>query len=117
MKWSGWWRIEPVLKSSSMTLQDWNPLSYFKELKLFSKTLFLLGFLFFGASLVRGPSPVNKTLFVALAMIAFSLASHYLAHWRYSVVINGRVSIKYSNILRGLTMRRNCRSVVVALGH
>jgi hypothetical protein len=87
-----------------MTLQDWNPLGHFRELRLFSRTLFLLGFLFFGVALLRGVSPQNKLLFVSLSMIAFSLAAHYLAQWRYPVVINGRVSIKYSNILRGFVM-------------
>ena|SRR6266851_9862995 len=95
-----------------MTLQDWNPLSYFRELGLFSKTLFLLGFIFLGVSITQGLSPHNRLLILALAMIAFSLAAHYLSHWKYAVQINGHVSVKYSNLLRGVAML----AVMVALG-
>jgi len=56
-----------------MTLQDWNPLSYFRELGLFPKTLFLLRFIFFSVSIKYGLSPYNRLLILALAMIALVL--------------------------------------------
>lgn len=87
-----------------MTLQDWNPLSYFRELGTFPKTVFLIGFVFLGVGIARGLSPYNRTVILALAMIAFSLTVHYLSHWSYPVTINGRVSIKWTNLFWGISL-------------
>lgn len=83
-----------------MTLQDWNPLPHFKELGTFSKTLFLIGFVFLGVGVYQGLSPYNRTAVLALAIIAFSLTTHYFSHWSYPVGIS-RTSVKIANLLCG----------------
>lgn len=100
------------VNSSWMTLQDWNPLSYFRELGTFPKTVFLIGFVFLGVGIARGLSPYNRTVILALAMIAFSLTIHYLSHWSYPVTINGRVSIKWKNLFWGVSLL----AITAALG-
>ena len=64
----------------------------------------MLGFIFLGVSITYGLSPHNRLSILALAMVAFSLAAHYLSHWKQSMQINEYVSVKYSNILRGVAM-------------
>jgi len=87
-----------------MSLQEWNPLSFFKELGTFPKVLLLLGFVFLGVGIAHGLSPYNRTVVLSLSMIAFSLTAHYLSHWSYPVQINGQISIKWENLLWGLVM-------------
>src|SRR3979490_590188 len=70
-----------------MTLRDWNPLSHFRELIAFPKTVFLIGFIFLGVGITRGLSPYNRTVILAFAMIAFSLTVHYLSQSSYPVTI------------------------------
>jgi hypothetical protein len=66
-------------------LRDWNPLSYFPELRTFPRTMFLLGFIFLAVGVKGGVSPYNRILILALAIIAFSLAFHYFSNWRQDV--------------------------------
>lgn len=87
-----------------MNLQDWNPLSYFRELQTLPKTVLLIGFIFLGVGIARGLSPYNKTVILALAMIALSLTAHYLSHWAYPVTTDGRTSIKWTNVFSGILM-------------
>jgi hypothetical protein len=87
-----------------MTLQDWNPLPYFRELRTFPKTVFLIGFIFLGVGIARGLSPQNRTVILAFAIIAFSLSVHYLSHLLYPVTINGRTSVRWTNLLWGILM-------------
>jgi len=84
-----------------MNLQDWNPLSYFRELGTFTKTLFLVSFIFLAVGVAGGLSPYNRTLILALAMMSLTLAIHYFSHWAYPVRIN-RPSIKWGSLLRGI---------------
>ena len=84
-----------------MNLQDWNPLLYFRELGTFTRTLFLVSFIFLGVGIARGLSPYNRTAILALAMISITLAIHYFSHWAYPVRINGP-SIKWGNLFRGV---------------
>jgi len=62
-----------------MPSQDWNPLSYFRELGTLPKVLLLLGFIFLFAGLAQGASPQNRTIILALGLIAFSLSCHYFS--------------------------------------
>jgi hypothetical protein len=87
-----------------MTLQEWNPLSFFKELGTFPKILLLLGFVFLGVGIAQGLSPYNRTVVSSLVMVAFSLTAHYLSQWLYPVQVNGRISVKWGNLLGGLVM-------------
>ncbi len=88
-----------------MTLQDWNPLKFFRELGIITRTVFLLGFVFLGVGIATdGLSLHNRTVILGLAMVALSLATHYFSHWAYPVRINGRASIKWGNLLRGVMM-------------
>jgi hypothetical protein len=86
-----------------MTLQDWNPLSFFKELGPLPKTVLLIGFIFLGVGIARGLSAYNRTVFLSLSMIAFSLAIHYLSNWSDPGSVS-RVSISWGNILRSVVM-------------
>gem|GEM_PF-5956640 len=70
-----------------MNLQDWNPLSYFRELRIFPRIVSLIGFIFLGVGIASGLSPHNRTVILAFAMMAFSLTVHYLSHWSYAVRI------------------------------
>jgi hypothetical protein len=64
----------------SMASQDWNPLSYFREMGTLSKVLLLLGFVFLAAGLAHGDaSPSNRTILVALSFVSLSLACHYIS--------------------------------------
>jgi len=67
-----------------MSSQDWNPLSYFRELGTLPKVLLLLGFILLFAGLTQGASAQNRTIILALVLIAFSLSCHYFSHslWR-----------------------------------
>lgn len=61
-----------------MPWSDWNPLSYFKELRLFPRTVFFIGFVFFWVGVTRGVSSDNEVLILSFAIISFSLACQYL---------------------------------------
>ena len=60
-----------------MPWSDWNPLSYFKELRLFPRTVFFIGFVFFWIGVGRGVSCHNGVLILSFAIISFSLACQY----------------------------------------
>lgn len=92
-----------MLDFAKMTLQDWNPLSHFKELGIFCRTLFLIGFVFLGVGFAQGPSTQNKTAVLALILVSLSLTVHYFSHWAYPVVID-RPSIKWSHVFSGIAM-------------
>jgi hypothetical protein len=62
-----------------MSLADFNPLSYFKELSIFPRTVFLIGFVFFGIALTHGVSTDNELLLLSFALISFALACHYFS--------------------------------------
>jgi hypothetical protein len=62
-----------------MTPQDWNPLSYFRELGTLAKVLLLLGFAFLAAGLFHGVSPLSATPILAFCFISSSVACHYLS--------------------------------------
>ena len=88
-----------------MNLNDWNPLPYFKEIKsTVPKLLFILGFVFLAVAIPRGISPYNKTFFVALVVFALALTTHYFSQWSYPVRINGRISIKWTSLVKGTAM-------------
>ena len=87
-----------------MTLQDWNPLSYFRELGTFSKLLLLLGFVFLGVGIARGLSPHNRTVILGLATLAGSMSAHYFSHWSYPVRVHGRISIMWRNLIFGAAL-------------
>lgn len=86
-----------------MSLNDWNPLSHFRELSIFPRVLLLLGFIFLGFGAAHGLSPYNRTVIVALVIIALSLATHYFSDWSYAIV-DGRTSVKWWNLVRGVLM-------------
>jgi len=89
---------------STQDSSNWNPLPFLKELGTFPKVVIWLGFIFLAVGIARGLSPYNRTVVLALFMIALSLTAHYLSHWSYPVQINGRISIKWRNLLWGLVM-------------
>jgi len=62
-----------------MPWSDWNPLSHFKELRLFPRTVFLIGFVLFSVGVARGVSSDNRTLILSFAIISFSLACQYFS--------------------------------------
>lgn len=86
-----------------MSLNDWNPLSHFRELSIFPRVLLLLGFIFLGFGAARSLSPYNRTVILGLAVIALSLATHYFSDWSYAIV-NGRTTVKWWNLIRGVVM-------------
>ncbi len=86
-----------------MSLTNWNPLSYFRELSIFPRVLLLLGFIFLGFGATRSLSPYNRTVILGLAFIALSFAMHYFSDWSYAIV-NGRTSVKWWNLVRGAIM-------------
>jgi hypothetical protein len=67
-----------------MVLADFNPLSYFKELSIFPRTVFLIGFFFFGIAVARGVTTDNELLFFSLILISFALACHYFSRSLWS---------------------------------
>src|SRR6266478_9556758 len=87
-----------------MTFHDWNPLKFFRELGTIARTIFLLAFIFLGVGIATGLSPHNRTVILALAMVAFSLMTHYFSRWSYPVRISDHASVKWGNLLRGIIM-------------
>src|SRR5882724_6602109 len=62
-----------------MATEDWNPLSYFREMGTLSNVLLLLGFVFLGAGLAHDASVRNPTVSFSLSLVASSLATHYFS--------------------------------------
>jgi hypothetical protein len=62
-----------------MGLEDLNPLSYFKELSIFPRTVFWIGVVFFGIAVTRGVSSDNELLLLSFVLISFALAAHYFS--------------------------------------
>lgn len=62
----------------------------------------MLGFLFFGFGATHGLSPYNRTVILALVMIALSLATHYFSDW--SFIGNDKTYVNWGNLVRGVLM-------------
>jgi hypothetical protein len=84
-----------------MSLNDRTPLSHFRELSIFPRVLLLLGFIFLGFGAAHGLSPYNRTVVLALVIIALSLATHYFSDWS-NAIVDGRTSVKWWNLVRGV---------------
>ncbi|MGD0792760.1 MAG: hypothetical protein ABR920_13420 [Terriglobales bacterium] len=65
-----------------MTAQDWNPLSYFREMGTLSKVLLLLGFVFLTAALAHGASFSDRMVSGSLVFVSLSLTMHYFSQSR-----------------------------------
>lgn len=66
-----------------MGLSDYNPLEFFKELTLFPRTVFLLGFIVLFVGIAHGANIYNKTAFAGIAVIMFALSCQYFATSRW----------------------------------
>ena len=64
--------------SARMALGDLNPLSYFKELDVFPRTVFAIGFVLFFVAVGRGLTPI--LLFSSVGLIFAALAFHFISH-------------------------------------
>jgi hypothetical protein len=65
-----------------MAAQEWNPLSYFREMGTLSKVLLLLGFVFLTAALAHGASFSDRMVPGSLVFVSLSLTVHYFSQSR-----------------------------------
>jgi hypothetical protein len=64
-------------------LSDFNPLEHFKELTIFPRTVFLLGFIVLFVGIAQGAGFYNKTAIAGISLVAFGISCHYFSTCRW----------------------------------
>src|SRR6266567_4346913 len=94
-----------------MRLSDFNPLEHFKELTIFPRVVFLLGFIVLFVGIAQGSTIYNKTTTAGVALIMFGVSCQYFSTCRWHEPYE-----PYRMHFDGLILLRAFLTLIVASG-